>query len=128
MSTAHGFPVFSPKVDVIYAIDAVLDMLKPLPDTIPGGEIIRDPGMGVLCDSALTLVENISPNKSEQERTKAFKLAIKSLNSVGLIGVHEASVFPQNIALYRKSPLFLVSPHPRPRLRMLIVGWLTPGS
>ena len=83
-------------------------MLKPLPDTIPGGEIIRDPGMGVLCDTALTLVETISPNKTETERTKAFKVAIKNLNSVGLVGVHEASVFPQNIALYKKYIIHIV--------------------
>ena len=85
----------------------VLDLLKPLPDTIPGGEIIRDPGMGVLCDTALTLVENIFPNKTEAERTKQFYLAMKNLNAVGLVGVHEASVFPQNIALYKK----YITPH-----------------
>ena len=80
-------------------------MLEPLPSEIPGGEIIRDPGLGVLCDTAATLVENISPPKSEEERTSALKLAMKELNSVGLVGVHEAGVFPHNIKMYRKSVL-----------------------
>ena len=77
-------------------------MLKPLPSNIPGGEIIRDPGLGVLCDSALTLVENISPQRTEAERTGALKLALKRLVSVGLVGVHEAGVFPHTINLYKK--------------------------
>ena len=76
-------------------------MLEPLPDTIPGGEIIRDPGMGVLCDSALTLVENIFPNKTLEERTKEFKRAMETLNSVVLVAVHDASVFPQTIVMYK---------------------------
>jgi predicted amidohydrolase YtcJ len=65
--------------------------------------------MGVLCDSALTLVENIFPPKTEEERVKTFKLAVRDLNSVGLVGVHEASVFPENIQLYKKYSPFLFS-------------------
>jgi len=83
-------------------LDSVLDLLKPLPTDIPGGEIIRDPGLGVLCDTAATLVENISPPKTEQDRIKMFKTAMQSLNSVGLVGVHEAGVFPTNIKMYQK--------------------------
>jgi predicted amidohydrolase YtcJ len=84
-------------------LDPVLDLLKPLPSDIPGGEIIRDPGLGVLCDSAAVLVENISPIKAEEELTAAFHLAQKHLNSVGLVGVHDASVFPRTLRLFQKS-------------------------
>jgi len=81
-------------------------LLNPLPSEIPGGEIIRDPGMGVLCDNAATLVEKISPNKTEEETTTMFKTAMESLNSVGLVGVHEAGVTPRNVKIYKKySPL-----------------------
>lgn len=73
-----------------------------LPEEIPGGEIIRDPGMGVLCDTAATLVENISPNKTDDEIESMFKAAMKDLNSVGLVGVHEASVFPRTLKIYQK--------------------------
>jgi len=75
-----------------------------LPDKIPGGEIIRDPGMGVLCDAAATLVEKISPNKTDEEIESMFKAAMKELNSVGLVGVHEASVFPRTLKIYQKCP------------------------
>jgi hypothetical protein len=100
MFIAFGFHVchYFDEVDV----DSVLDLLKPLPSEIPGGEIVRDPGLGVLCDTASTLVENISPNKTEEESVAMFKLAMKDLNSVGLVGVHEAGVFPQYIKLYQK--------------------------
>ena len=79
-----------------------MDLLEPLPSEIPGGEIIRDPGLGVLCDTAAVMVEKISPNKTEEERISTFKLAMKNLNSVGLVGVHEASVFPETIQTYKK--------------------------
>jgi predicted amidohydrolase YtcJ len=96
----YGFQVFVPLT--ILTIEPVLKRLKPLPRDIPGGEIIRDPGMGVLCDAAATLVEFLSPNKTEEERTSSFKLTMKDLNSVGLVGVHEAGVFPETIKLYKK--------------------------
>jgi len=82
--------------------DPVLDLLGHLPLQIPGGEIIRDPGRGVLCDSALTLVEEVSPIPSDKDRTTTVKLAMKSLNSVGLVGVHDAGVFPDEVSLYKK--------------------------
>ena len=85
-----------------------MNLLKPLPHEIPGGEIVRDPGLGVLCDTAATLVENISPNKSEEETAAMLKMAMKNLNSLGLVGVHEAGVIPRNIKLYRKYSSFEV--------------------
>jgi predicted amidohydrolase YtcJ len=81
---------------------AVLDLLDPLPVEIPGGEIIRDPGLGVLCDAALTLVENITPNKTDEERISTLKLAFSELTSAGLVGVHDAGVFPDIIRLYHR--------------------------
>jgi len=80
----------------------VLQLLEPLPNEIPGGEIITDPGMGVLCDAALILVEKISPPRTEEDRAATLRLALKDLNSQGLVGVHDASVFPENLALYKK--------------------------
>jgi predicted amidohydrolase YtcJ len=105
MCIVCGFQV-CPPCEFELISDSVLDLLKPLPSEIPGGEIIRDPGLGVLCDSAANLVEKISPNKTEEETTTTFKTAMKSLNSVGLVGVHEAGVTPRNVKIYQKySPL-----------------------
>ena len=105
-SIACGFHVRRPLFWLI--VDAVMNLLKPLPHEIPGGEIVRDPGLGVLCDTAATLVENISPNKSEEETAAMLKMAMKNLNSLGLVGVHEAGVIPRNIKLYRKYSSFEV--------------------
>src|SRR5438045_8775267 len=95
-------------LDLLSDIDSILKLLGDLPVDIPGGEIVRDPGMGVLCDSALTLVEDISPLPSDVDRLTTIKLAMKSLNSVGLVGVHDAGVFPNELVLYKKY-------HPLPR-------------
>jgi predicted amidohydrolase YtcJ len=104
MSIACGFQVTLPIKQL--TVDSVLNLLGDLPIDIPGGEIIRDPGLGVLCDTAATLVEEISPVKTEEERTTTLKLAMKELNSVGLVGVHEAGVYPENIELYQKFSIF----------------------
>jgi len=68
--------------------------------------------MGVLCDTAATLVEKISPKKTEEERIVTFKVAMKTLSSVGLVGVHEAGVFPENIKMYQRYSLFPNLPSP----------------
>jgi predicted amidohydrolase YtcJ len=86
-------------------------MLPDLPDEIPGGEIIRDPGMGVLCDAAAILVENLAPIKSDEEIEALFKAAMKDLNSVGLVGVHEANVIPRTLKIYKRLES-LLSPAP----------------
>jgi predicted amidohydrolase YtcJ len=101
-------------------LDPVLKLLGDLPKEIPGGEIIQDPGLGVLCDAAATLVENISPIKTEEERTATLKRAMKDLNSVGIVGVHEAGVFPENIELYQK---YLENYY-----HNLIIDWSMPGK
>jgi predicted amidohydrolase YtcJ len=104
MFIACGFQVTFPLKRL--TIDSVLKLLGDLPADIPGGEIIRDPGLGVLCDTAATLVEEKSPIKTEEERTATLKLAMRDLNSVGLVGVHEAGVYPENIELYQKLSTF----------------------
>ncbi|KAL2198207.1 amidohydrolase 3 [Corynascus similis CBS 632.67] len=80
---------------------AVLDLLPTdLPDEIPGGEIVRTPGMGVFCDNAMDLVTSLWP-KPGKERKKAFVAsAMRELHKVGLVGMHDAGVLPADIAMY----------------------------
>ncbi|KAK7756042.1 hypothetical protein SLS62_001985 [Diatrype stigma] len=91
------------RVDVhcIWVSQAVLDLLPvPLPD-VEGGEIIREPGMGVFCDNAMDMVMALWP-KPDNEKKKAFvKSAMAKLNEVGLVGIHDAGVTPGNLKLYR---------------------------
>jgi predicted amidohydrolase YtcJ len=92
------------RVDVhcVWVSQPVLDLLSDLPDDIPGGEIVRDPGLGVLCDNAIDLIYAHWPKPSSETKTEFLQSAATSLHSFGLVGVHDASVVPEHIALYEK--------------------------
>lgn len=83
----------------IWVSESVLGLLPdPIP-TVPGGEII---GRGVLCDSAMDLVLDHAPKPSEAKMSSQIKSALKALNEVGLVGVHEAGVTPSRMRLYQE--------------------------
>lgn len=81
----------------------VLDLLLPpdgLPSTVPGGEIVRDPGLGVFCDNAMDLVLSAWPRPGADFKTRAVKTAMRRLNEVGLVGMHDAGATPETLKLY----------------------------
>ncbi|KID87190.1 amidohydrolase 3 [Metarhizium guizhouense ARSEF 977] len=91
------------RIDVhcIWVSQSVLDLLPPdIPD-IPGGEIIREPGMGVFCDNAMDYVVKLWPKPDAKSKAAAVKTAISKLNEVGLVGMHDASSLPDDISIYR---------------------------
>ncbi|KAK6866012.1 amidohydrolase [Apiospora arundinis] len=91
------------RVDVhcIWVSQAVLDLLpESLPD-VPGGEIVRDPGMGVFCDNAMDVVMDIWPKPDSKKKQKFVKSAMSKLNQFGLVGMHDAGVTPGNLKLFR---------------------------
>src|SRR3569833_1299023 len=91
------------RVDVhcVWVSQAVLDLLpEDIPD-IPGGEIVRDPGMGVFCDNAIDMVSALWPRPG-RERQRAFvRDAMRSLHRVGLVGMHDAGTAPGGLELFR---------------------------
>jgi hypothetical protein len=90
------------RVDVhcIWVSEAVISLLpSPLPD-VPGGEIVTDPGPGVFCDNAMDLVMQYWPKPSKGKKVEFIKRAMKELNKVGLVGMHDAGVTPENLRLY----------------------------
>ncbi|KAI8633797.1 amidohydrolase [Xylariaceae sp. FL1651] len=92
------------RVDVhcIWVSQAVLDLLpNDIPD-IPGGEIVRHPGMGVFCDNAMDIVMALWPNPDDKKKTAFLKSAMKRLNQYGLVGMHDAGATPGNLNLFRK--------------------------
>lgn len=93
------------RVDVhcTWVSQAVLDLLpRDLPD-VPGGEIVRSPGMGVFCDNAMDVVVTRWP-KPGRDRKRAFvKAAMRELNKVGIVGMHDAGVQPRDVALYEEA-------------------------
>jgi len=68
-----------------------------------GGEIIRDASgepTGILVDNAMSLVYDIMPQPSHEQR-KAFLLqGMKALAATGLTSVHDAGIGPETIAAY----------------------------
>ncbi|KAJ4316642.1 hypothetical protein N0V84_007762 [Fusarium piperis] len=81
----------------------VLDLLpSDLPETVPGGEIVREPGLGVFCDNAMDLVLSIWPKPGTDFKTRAVKTAMRRLNEVGLVGMHDAGATPETLMLYNE--------------------------
>lgn len=100
-----GLYIMLDRVDVhcIWVSQAVLDLLPlDLPD-IPGGDIVRDPpGMGVFCDNAMEYVMTFWPKPTTTRKTEFLKSAMQSLHSVGLVGMHDAGVNPDELRLYKE--------------------------
>lgn len=79
---------------------AVLKLLpEKIPD-VPGGDVIRDPGPGVFCDNAIDMVMDLWPKPGREDKARAVKSAMKELNKVGLVGMHDAGVTADNARLY----------------------------
>ncbi|KAJ0321621.1 hypothetical protein Brms1b_002648 [Colletotrichum noveboracense] len=90
------------RIDVhcAWVSQAVLDLLPAdIPD-VPGGEIVREPGMGVFCDNAMDLVTNLWPKPGPEKKRAFVSAAMAKLNEVGLVGMHDAGVFPDQLDLY----------------------------
>ncbi len=92
------------RVDVhcTWVSQAVLDLLPDdIPDEIPGGEIVREPGMGVFCDNAMDLVVSLWPKPSVEKKRTFVASAMRELHKVGIVGMHDAGVLPEDIAMYQ---------------------------
>ena len=92
------------RVDVhcIWVSQAVLDLLPdPFPD-VPGGDVFREPGMGVFCDNAMDLVRQYWPAPSKEKKRQFFKSAARELNKLGLVGMHDAGVIAEDLELMKE--------------------------
>ncbi|CZT51073.1 related to amidohydrolase family protein [Rhynchosporium secalis] len=91
------------RVDVhcVLTSQKVLNLLpNPLPEAPPGGVIITDPGPGVFCDNAMdVIISPISPKPDVAQKTRWFKAALTELNKVGIIGVGDAGMRPEDVAI-----------------------------
>ncbi|KAF2730939.1 amidohydrolase 3 [Polyplosphaeria fusca] len=89
------------RVDVhcVWVSNKVLDLLpSPLPD-VPGGEI---PARGVFCDNSIDIVAKYYPKPGKESRSKFLKDAMLNLNKLGIVGMHDAGVFPSELELYKE--------------------------
>lgn len=100
----RGLYIMLDRVDVhcIWVSQAVLNLLPDdLPD-IPGGEIIRNPGMGVFCDNAMEEVMKLWPAPDDARKTVFLRSAMASLHGLGLVGMHDAGANPDQLRLYKE--------------------------
>ncbi len=91
------------RVDVhcVWVSQAVLDLLPADVPDVPGGEVVRTPGMGVFCDNAIDLVYALWPRPSRDKKRTFVRDAMRRLHAVGLVGMHDAGNVPEDLALFR---------------------------
>ncbi|EFX03200.1 metal-dependent amidohydrolase [Grosmannia clavigera kw1407] len=99
-----GLYVMLDRIDghCIWVSQAVLDLLPAQIPDVPGGEIIRDPGMGVFCDNAMDLIMSLWPRPGREVKATYIRTAMQKLSSLGLVGMHDAGVIPEDLQLYRE--------------------------
>ncbi|KAK1750841.1 amidohydrolase family-domain-containing protein [Echria macrotheca] len=97
------------RVDVhcTWVSGAVLGLLtrEELEGEVPGGEIVRTPGMGVFCDNAMDLVLKYWERPGREEKKKFVRRAMAELNRVGVVGMHDAGVVRRDVELFRDMSL-----------------------
>jgi predicted amidohydrolase YtcJ len=89
------------RVDVhcIWVSNKVLSLLPSKIGDTPGGEI---PAKGVFCDNAMDIVLAHYPKPDAARKTKFVKDAMRELNKLGIVGMHDAGVTPNELRLYEK--------------------------
>jgi len=77
---------------------------RETPDPV-GGKIIRDAKgepTGVLINQAMNMVKRRIPEESKEQARDRFLRAVENCLEVGLTGVHEAGVGPDEISMYKE--------------------------
>ncbi|KAF1981736.1 amidohydrolase 3 [Aulographum hederae CBS 113979] len=90
------------RIDVhcVWVSQAVLNLLQePIPD-VPGGEVIRNPGLGVFCDNAMDMIMKVFSKPDAVKKSKFVSSAMKELNKVGIVGMHGAGATPNDLEMY----------------------------
>ncbi|CUS15259.1 unnamed protein product [Tuber aestivum] len=96
-----GLYIMLDRVDghCVWVSEPVLNLLPaPFPE-IPGGEVITNPGVGVFCDNAMDPVFSAWPRPGRDEKIGFLEDAMKSLHSVGIVGIHDAGVLPADVEM-----------------------------
>ncbi|OCK79779.1 hypothetical protein K432DRAFT_382766 [Lepidopterella palustris CBS 459.81] len=100
----RGAYIMLDRIDVhcVWVSEAVLRLLPdPLPE-VPGGEIVTDPGKGVFCDNAMDLVMEHYPKPGKEKKKQFVRSAMKDLNSLGIVGIHDAGVTPEDLNMFEE--------------------------
>ena len=99
----RGRYILLDRVDVhcVWVSQAVLALLPADVPDVPGGEVVRRPGLGVFCDNAMDLVTALWPRPGRDKKRAFVRDAMRALHRVGLVGMHDAGVTPHDLAMFR---------------------------
>ncbi|KAI6120257.1 amidohydrolase family-domain-containing protein [Pisolithus croceorrhizus] len=81
----------------------VLQLMGELPNTVDGGEIIRDGSAnptGIFVDNAMSLIPVPPPSKADMLRY--FDRTVSDALAVGLTSIHDAATEPDAVEFYRQ--------------------------
>ncbi len=119
-------PVFLTRIDghAGWANSQAMELagIEPETEDPNGGRIIRNENgdaTGVFIDSAMNLIENSIPEKTEKDYREALRLAMKEMSAHGLTSVHDAGIDAQTWNLYKN---FADSSHLKTRIYAMISG------
>ncbi|GAA5992955.1 hypothetical protein JCM5350_003058 [Sporobolomyces pararoseus] len=108
-SRLKGRPITLKRIDVhaLWISERILKLLPPsLPDSIPGGSIVRYPGSnaptGVFLDNAMTLVNSVVPPWNDQRRLEYLKATSRQMLKHGLTSVHDAALTLSDVDFLKK--------------------------
>jgi len=101
----RGRPISLIRVDghATWVSTTVLDMMKPLPKTVEGGEIIRDAqgsATGIFVDNAESLIPN--PAWTTETMKRYFATTMKDALAHGLTSIHDAGSAPDQIRFFKE--------------------------
>jgi len=102
-TTLSDLYIMLDRVDVhcVLTSQKVLELLpNPLPEAPPGGVIITEPGPGVFCDNAMdAIIYPLAPKPDVAQKTRWFHAAFAELNKVGIVGVGDAGMRPDDVSI-----------------------------
>ncbi|BGP43318.1 hypothetical protein JCM10450v2_007468 [Rhodotorula kratochvilovae] len=102
-----GRPIYLKRIDVhgLWVSPAILALLPPdLPQTLPGGEIVRLPSgepSGVFLDNAMSFITAVIPPWSTSSRLSFLRATALSMLQHGLTSVHDAALSPADVRFLR---------------------------
>ncbi|BEJ17099.1 hypothetical protein CspHIS471_0605000 [Cutaneotrichosporon sp. HIS471] len=107
--TLQGLHIVLHRTDLhaAWVSSAVLEAIGPIPqEDIEGGQVIRDSEgrpTGVFLDNAIReYVGRVMPPMTDTQREANLEVAMRDALSLGLTGIHDAGLVPDDLAFFRR--------------------------
>ncbi|KAI5451613.1 hypothetical protein NCC49_001594 [Naganishia albida] len=103
----RNLPIALKRIDIHaeWVSPKVLEMMGPLPESVPGGQIMRDAEgkpTGVFVDDAMFLIDKVRPKWTERQMQEYLNITIQDGLSKGLVGIHDGGVVPEHVDFFRR--------------------------